>query len=289
MVENELRTTQLTWAALLSYWMEFAKASVALPNDAEGRRWKDSIAPIIALQAVTFAVSTVHELPRKERGLGMDRAEILIRENTRRLNAIWRGIPMSTTLLELMDDAQKALRTAEMGMVLEFVLPGEDVSNIFEMPDCEEELRGFAAAGFSGLVDLAAPGTLFVDGEPIGFVRSGMGGNGENEAELTEEDDAAWMDAVGRLRDRLAPAILSRRVDARQVYREIDERGRIVGDVISFLSSAPRAGRPLILRAYEGGRIREFGVSGEDWRSQQERAWPRDGSVFSVDLEDDAG
>lgn len=61
MVDSELPITQLTWAALLFYWMDSAKASVAQPNDAEGQRWKDSIAAIITLQAVTFALSTVHE------------------------------------------------------------------------------------------------------------------------------------------------------------------------------------------------------------------------------------
>jgi hypothetical protein len=34
-----LHPDALTWAGLLGQWLDFARASVALPDDAEGRRW----------------------------------------------------------------------------------------------------------------------------------------------------------------------------------------------------------------------------------------------------------
>ena len=40
---TDLRPSDLTWTALLARWIEFAKASVALPDDAEGDRWRSSV------------------------------------------------------------------------------------------------------------------------------------------------------------------------------------------------------------------------------------------------------
>src|SRR5690606_37986826 len=39
----------MTWATLLGGWFQFAQRAVALPADAQGQRWKDSVAPAIGL------------------------------------------------------------------------------------------------------------------------------------------------------------------------------------------------------------------------------------------------
>ena len=49
----------LTWTGLLTQWVQFAQATLALPDEAEGPRWRASTPAIINLQAVTFAEQRV--------------------------------------------------------------------------------------------------------------------------------------------------------------------------------------------------------------------------------------
>ncbi len=106
---SSLRPHALTWTALLGKWVEFAQASLALPRDAEGDAWRASVPAIINLQAVTFALSEVGELPEDERALAMDKAEILVDRSARELGAIWRNSALPAMLIELIGDAQTAL------------------------------------------------------------------------------------------------------------------------------------------------------------------------------------
>lgn len=108
-------TRLLTWAALLGRWMEFAQTAVALPDDTEGRAWKQAVPAIIGLQAVTMALREVSDLPDDERALGLDRAEILIDRHADELRTIFTGAAMHPMLSELMDDARTALRRAQAG------------------------------------------------------------------------------------------------------------------------------------------------------------------------------
>ena len=109
---DDLRPTDLTWAALLGRWIEFAKASMALPDDAEGDRWRESVAAVINLQAVTFALADLDGLPPDECALALDKSEIIIDDNDARLAAIWSGDALPESLVELCDDARLALKTA---------------------------------------------------------------------------------------------------------------------------------------------------------------------------------
>jgi len=68
----------LTWAVLLGRWVDFARSAVALPDDAEGTRLRQSVGDIIQLQAVWFALQHLGDLPPAERALGLDRAAVLI-------------------------------------------------------------------------------------------------------------------------------------------------------------------------------------------------------------------
>ena len=100
---------RVTWAALLGGWIEFAKSSVALPDDDAGRAMRDSVVDIITLQAVWFALQHLDELDPDERALGLDRAEVLIGRHSEAIQARWRREPMPNELSALIEEARVAL------------------------------------------------------------------------------------------------------------------------------------------------------------------------------------
>ena len=99
----------MTWTALLARWMDFARASLVLPPDATGERWRASVTPVITLQAVTFALAELGRLVAEDRPLARDRVEVLIDRSAGDLADIWRDAAMSETLREIIEDARAAL------------------------------------------------------------------------------------------------------------------------------------------------------------------------------------
>lgn len=115
MPDSPAPSQDLTWAALLARWMEFARSSVALPPTTEGDRWRRAVAPIITLQAVTFALSEVPGLPPAEASMGIARADVLIENARRELLALWSVGEVSELHPELgavLSDAGEALSAA---------------------------------------------------------------------------------------------------------------------------------------------------------------------------------
>jgi hypothetical protein len=110
---HDLHPRQLTWAALLGQWMQFAQSALALPDDAMGRAGRAAVADIIGLQAVTMALHEAHELPVDERSLGLDRARILVASHTDSLQRIFAAGPLPPLILELIDDAHAAIAQVE--------------------------------------------------------------------------------------------------------------------------------------------------------------------------------
>ena len=108
-----LHPETLTWTALLGKWIEFAQTSVALPRDAEGDRWRASVAPIVNLQAVTFALAELGDLPEVDRPLARDKAEMLIMENESTLETIWTASGLPDSLREITSDARLALAVTQ--------------------------------------------------------------------------------------------------------------------------------------------------------------------------------
>lgn len=107
---SSLRPEALTWTGLLTQWVRFAQASLALPADVEGERWRASVPAIINLQAVTFALADLDRLDQDERALALDKAELLIRAAQEQVVETWRGdAPESVN--EIVLDAHTALRT----------------------------------------------------------------------------------------------------------------------------------------------------------------------------------
>ena len=107
-----LRPEVLTWTALLSRWIEFAQASLALPDDATGEAWRRSVPHVINLQAVTFALGDLATLPPEERGLARDKAEVLIDRSEHGLRDVWSLEALPPSLAEILDDARLALHAA---------------------------------------------------------------------------------------------------------------------------------------------------------------------------------
>lgn len=104
-----LDADKLTWAVLLGRWIEFARGALALPDDEVGKAMRDSVADIIALQAVWFALQHVDELGADEKALGLARAEVLIEKHAGAVAERWRGGEMPTELTLLITDAREAL------------------------------------------------------------------------------------------------------------------------------------------------------------------------------------
>jgi hypothetical protein len=104
----------LTWATLLARWTDFARASVALPTDGEGGRWRASVAPIIGLQAVTFALGESGLLPPDERAVALDRGALLVARYAAELAAAWGSCPLPGEVVALVEDARSALEAARL-------------------------------------------------------------------------------------------------------------------------------------------------------------------------------
>ncbi|MGH7133249.1 MAG: hypothetical protein ACREJO_15055 [Phycisphaerales bacterium] len=104
----------LTWPMLLAKWTDFARASVAFPTGGEGGRWRNAVAPIIGLQAIACALAEIDQLPRADRPLAHDRAEVLIRQYAAQLEAIWHAEPFPERLADLLNDARRVLAASHV-------------------------------------------------------------------------------------------------------------------------------------------------------------------------------
>ena len=112
---DPLHPERLTWAVLLGRWVEFAKSAVGLPDDAAGRRWRESVPEVIGLQAVWFALQHLDELEEGERALGLDQAGVLVGRHVAALRARWGGEgkdALPAIVAELIDEAEAALAEA---------------------------------------------------------------------------------------------------------------------------------------------------------------------------------
>jgi hypothetical protein len=110
---TSLRPEALTWTALLGRWIELAQVSLAIPADADGPRWRQSLPAIINLQAVTFALAELGQLAADERALGLDKAGLLIGRSSQELERIW-GEQLPATVHEICRDARAALEAAQL-------------------------------------------------------------------------------------------------------------------------------------------------------------------------------
>lgn len=215
----------MTWAALLARWTEFARASVAFPKDETGERWRASVAPVIGLQSVAFALGEIDAISVEERAFGLDRASVLVRTHAGELHTIWRGEAMPDPLREVVDDAHRALALA-IARGVEYRV----VVDRLNAPDILDALRRVVDGG--ARVDLAlapAPGTSLFRGEPTLFVRPGI--------------DGLVIDGTEPV-----PS------PPRQIYRQPGKGSEPARDVIALFEDALQPGAPLLRVVIDEGR-----------------------------------
>ena len=237
------------WTMLLAQGVELAKASVSLPADAEGERWRSSVAPLVEAQAVRCAIAQLARLPFEERPLARDLASVSLRRAAASLDAIWRGEPMPEEVLAIVEDADRELaRSVYAG--LRMLRLRKEASPCW-LPDdpglaslaLNESGRSTAAA--------MAPGTLVLPGSPIAWW-------------ATREDPA-----FGEALDACEIVDAERPV---QLYREVDEAGRLAGDLVADLEELP-PGMPLLVPLWlDGEAIGTPPLEAARWRAVQEAA-----------------
>jgi hypothetical protein len=227
--DSARRCAATTWAALLAHWTSFARAAVALRDDANGERWRASVPAVIGLQAVTLALGDLDMLASGlagEYAVGVDRAAILIREHAATLNAAWRSAPMPHGLIELMEDARAALEVAR-GAGTEVVAPREMIA-----PDPAMLASRLRDLGFAGECFTVKGGTPCGAGIPLAFVRGHKG----------EPAGPELLQAMG---DCYPGCTIGRAPMMRQVYRSRDASG-VLADIVAPLTDTLPAGRPML-------------------------------------------
>ena len=234
----------IAWIALVARWTEFARASRAIP--AENTRLRDSVAPLIAIEANTTALGELARVPEDERAHARDLAEISIRNAAAELDRLWRGEEWPEEFLVACESAERALRHAIYAGLEELVVIGEGA---LEVPDLGLGLDETTAIQ-RGTLAAMPPGSLAMPGEPV-----------------------AWWCC------RTAPSIahprLARRSAAapRQVYRELDERGRFVADRLRSIEDDVCAGLPMLTPLLvDGNRIGRFLHPRDAWLTMQRAA-----------------
>ena len=232
-----------TWEALLAGWTEFARASVALPDSREGERWREAVAPIISVSAITHAINDISRLPAPERGVGLDTARVQLRTNITELHALWSGEPLPGEVALLIDEARDAMQQAESAGIMWCV--GTDKLQIAHPGDAQTMIAGL---GFDGDVYVPTPGVPLFAGSPCAFVSPGS-------------DDDILEQVVGVVHALLATgdgeATEPQESPAMQVYRQFDfGKGGPVRDVVRPMVADPIAGQPLLVPAMLAGEVR---------------------------------
>lgn len=230
---------RLAWPVLLGRWMDLARASLSLPDDADGRAWQASIEPLVTLQATTFALGDLARIDPLDRPFARDRAAVLVRDASAELDRAWRGTTMPDALLEAAGEARAALDAAP------FAAP-----RVFERPAGAEPIDVSGALGDAvlaaatedprGTLLVVPPGTPVMPGAPVLW--------------WTERTDPPGVVEAARACG-LAVADEDEHAAGPQVYRELDERGRFVRDVVAPVAGDLRAGLPLLLPILDEGRL----------------------------------
>jgi hypothetical protein len=250
----------ISWIALVARWVEVARASRAIAG--EHPRLRDSIAPLIAIEANTAALHELTRIAEPDRAHARALAELSIRSAAGELDRLWRGEEWPEELHAACATAERALRHAVYAGLEELVVTGDAPFEVPEWSGVPADADGGEADGGRGgsaeddrpqRGTLAAmqPGTIAMPGEPVAW----------------------WCGRPAPRIDEVAP--LERRTAAEplQVYRELDERGRFVADRIASIEDDVTAGLPLLTPLLlDGVRVGRFLQPRDTWLAMQRAA-----------------
>lgn len=238
---NDRDERAMTWAALLARWADFARSAAVFPDSGDPGRLREAVPAIIALQAVTHALSELDRLDADERALGLDLAEMQIRRHAGELNRIWHGQEMPEGIVELVEDALMALDAAA-GAGVEWVVSSDRL--VARHPG--ELVAALISVGFEGDLYLPTPGVPIFTGAPAGFMsgvdlESDVGGMALVEVPI-------FLCARGDVTGHESPV-------ARQVYRQFDfGKGGPVRDLVLPMDADLPPGQPLLVPAILAGQ-----------------------------------
>ena len=237
------KTDTTTWASLLAGWVQFAQTAVGLPDDADGDRWRESIAPAIGLHALAMALAELHKLDPAERPLAMDKAELGIKQHASELNSAWSAEPMPESLIELIEDAKSSWEDSlHEGVVWRCA------SDRFVSRHPGEIGLAMREAGFMGEIFIAAPGIEMFKDAPVAWVRDQSGGMPDEQ--VVEFIDGFLETCTGKA---ARPEIIR---PLHQVYRQMDfMAGGATHDLVSPVTGDLPAGQPLLVPVVVGGEI----------------------------------
>ena len=232
-----------TWATLLGGWVQFAQRAVALPDDAQGQRWKDSVAPAIGLHALAMALGEIYKLDQSERALAMDRAELGIKQHASELSKIWNAEPMPESIVELLDDAKH-----EWEQSLHEGVVWRSASARFATRHPGEMGLALREAGFSGEVFVASPGIEMFKGAPVAWCRDRDGGQPDEEVITFVHEFLQTCDGKAGSPELMRPI--------HQVYRQMDFlKGGPTHDLVAPVTGDLPAGQPLLVPIISGGEL----------------------------------
>lgn len=257
----------LAWSALVARWVEVARASRAVP--AADARLRDSIAPLIAIEATTAALGELVRVPEEDRPHARALAEISIRRAAGELDRLWRGVEWPDELHAACEAAERALRLALYAGLEELVI-AEAVTEVVAADEhaggpASGSLRAkvvpdlglaFAAADPSthaGTLAAMPPGSLAMPGEPVAWW-CGRGAPGICAAL------PAWL-------------VRRRATLPRQVYRGLDDAGRFTEDLVADIESSVAPGLPMLTPLLVDGQlVGRFLREGDAWLAMQRAA-----------------
>lgn len=237
-----------TWSALLGHWSALVKAGeglvLAAPDDADAARWRASIPEVISLQSITFALRDLARLPEADRPLARDRADLTVTASASSLDTIWRGVEMPSVLLDVAADARREVELAVYAGLHWLVASGDDR---VRMPVIDLDADPDAGRGTLALM---LPGTIVLPGEPV-----------------------AWWTERSRPPGLAGPEWEAVEGPPVQVYRDLDDDGRVLGDLVTGLDALP-PGLPLIAPiSLAGEAIGRPTVDPKAWAKANDRAF----------------
>ncbi|MFG0258127.1 MAG: hypothetical protein ACF8GE_09520 [Phycisphaerales bacterium JB043] len=239
----------IAWSALLARWIDWARSSVALPDDAEGSGWKSSLPHLIALQAITHALDELPSVIPADRPLALERAQVSIRSHAGDVHACWAGHPLPSSILTIVDEAHHALARAHtLGRVFHVGHSG------WIAPDPTYWATALVERGFAGDACAVMAGTLLAPGAPASWCA-------DTSVEIPDIPGCALAGLLVRP----------------QIYRQQTDDGE-VRDICGVFASELLPGLPLMVPVVErGAPIYEFDERATHrWIEDQARAFGDD-------------